>query len=104
MVDGELIFKVNLSFFNNNSKNHIMFSKDKIFVIGSKIINSCITPEQLDNAVRAIDLIRNLNNDETLISELIEIVEQRKLQIENFHNDVNNINVIYEKVTGQNKE
>lgn len=81
-----------------------MFSKDKIFVVGSKIINSCITLEQLNNAVKAIDLIRNLNNDEVLISELIQIAEQRKLQIENFHNDVNNINVIYEKVTGQNKE
>lgn len=75
-----------------------MFEKDKIFVIGSKIINSCITMEQLENAIKAIDLIRNLNNDEELISQLKEIVEQRKVQIENFIDDINKINVIYEEV------
>ena len=75
-----------------------MFEKDKFFVIGSKIIKSCITMEQLENAIKAIDLIRNLNNDEELISQLKEIAEQRKVQIENFIDDINKINVIYEEV------
>lgn len=54
--------------------------------------------KQLENAIKAIDLISNLNNDEELISQLKEIAEQRKVQIENFIDDINKINVIYEEV------
>lgn len=71
-----------------------MFDKDKIFVVGSKIINSCITMEQLDNAKRAITLIRNINDDDELINNLYHCAQQRKTQIEK----IENINVNYTEV------
>lgn len=73
-----------------------------IFRRGQKIIDSCITYDQLDNSMRFVELVKK--DFIGVASALTYLVESKRIDIKNCLTELENINVIYEKVTSEIQE
>lgn len=68
-----------------------------IFRKGQKIIESCLTYDQLNSATKFVELIGK--NYIGVSNALIYLVESKRIDIRIFNLDINNTNVIFEEVT-----
>lgn len=72
-----------------------------VFRKGRKIIESCITPDQLDTAIKFIDLLNKYYIG--VASALYYLAEDKRIDIKEAMEDLNKLNVIYEDVISDKK-